>query len=260
MTGNDLQTLIDFRSEVEEPDEETAKRIYALATASTTWRSRGAERLRRSGRSRLVLGVAAVAVVIVPTAIAFGGKLVDVFEGSPAPPEISTNFTALNRMADSAIQQGIASKMPHADVSKAHGVIEIQTPDGPQDLWAAPSDQGGNCYFIDFANDPPGPTGKNGFSGCDPSPPPASHINWGEVWGPAHPDLLTIWGTVFVDGATVRVTLDNGSTLNLPVVEGLFLGSLTGSEDSLSSGEKVEKVTAFDAAGNQVAEDSTNPK
>jgi hypothetical protein len=260
MTGNDLQTLIDFRSEVAEPDQQTAKRIYTLATASPTWRSRGARRVRHSGRSRLVLGLAAAVVVIVPTAVAFGGKLVDLFEGTPAPPKISTNFTALNRMADSAIRQGIAAKLPHTDVSKAHGVIEIQTPDGPQDLWAAPSDQGGNCYFIDFADDPPGPTGQNGFSGCDRSPPPASNINWGEVWVPAHPDLLTVWGTVFVEAASVRVTLDNGSTLNLPVVERLFLGSLTGGESSLANGEKVEKVTAFDAAGNQVAEDSTNPK
>ena len=71
---------------------------------------------------------------------------------------------------------------------------------------------------------------------------------------------MTVWGTVFVDAAFVRVTLDNGSTLNQPVVERLFLGSPTGDQGSLSSGEKVEKVTAFDAAGNQVAEDSTNPK
>jgi hypothetical protein len=71
---------------------------------------------------------------------------------------------------------------------------------------------------------------------------------------------LTVWGTVFVDAATVRVTLASGSTLKLPIVERLFLGSLTGGQDSLTNGEKVDKVTAFDAAGNEVADDSTNPK
>lgn len=247
MTDSELQILIDFRSEVAEPDEETAERIYALATASTIRRHHRVEWLPRSRRSRLVLALAAAALVVVPTALAFGGRIVDLFHGTPAPPEVSVNFRAFNRLADLAIQQGFAAKMPRSDVRKAHGVIEIETPDGPQDLWAAPSDRGGNCYFIDFADDPPGPSGTSGFGGCDPSPPPASNINWGDVWVASHPDLLTVWGSVFLDAATVQVAFDDGSTLNLPVVERMFLGSV-------AEGAKVEKVTAFDAAGNQVAQ------
>ena len=54
-------------------------------------------------------------------------------------------------------QKGFGDQFPHADVSQAHGVIEIQTADGPQDLWVAPNDQGGTCWFIDWANDPVGP-------------------------------------------------------------------------------------------------------
>lgn len=50
-----------------------------------------------------------------------------------------------------------------------HGVIEIQTADGPQDLWVAPSDQGGTCYFIDWANDVPGPGGQQFGFGAAPS-------------------------------------------------------------------------------------------
>lgn len=246
MTDNDLQILIDFRSEVAEPDEETAGRVYALATAPTARTHRGVGWLRRSPRSRLALSLVVVAVLVVPTALAFGGKIVDLFEGTPAPPGVSTSFTAMNRMADLTVQQGFAAQMPHADVSKAHGVIEIQTADGPQDLWAAPSDLGGNCYFVSFANDP-GPNEKHGFGGCDPSTPPASNINWGAVWMAAHPDLLTVWGSVFVDASRVQVALEDGSTLDLPVVERLFLGSL-------AKNAKVERVIAFDAAGNHVAE------
>ena len=44
-----------------------------------------------------------------------------------------------------------------------------------------------------------------------------------------------------------EVGLADGSTVNLPVVERLFLGSL-------AKGERVVRVTAFDAAGNNVAE------
>jgi hypothetical protein len=44
-----------------------------------------------------------------------------------------------------------------------------------------------------------------------------------------------------------EVALADGSTVNLPVVESLFLASL-------AKGDKVLRVTAFDAAGNEVAE------
>lgn len=202
-------------------------------------------RARRS-RRRYVGAVAAVAsFVLVPAAWA----AVDAFEGTPAPPAVTVDFTRLNSMADQAVQQGIAAKFPHADVSKAHGVIEIQTADGPEDLWAAPSDQGGQCYFIDWANDPPEQDGSQyGFGGCPPSPP-ASNISWGDVWVVGHPDLVTVSGSVSVEAATIQVALDDGSTLTLPVVEHEFLGSAP-------KGAKVDKLTAFDAAGKVVASET----
>jgi hypothetical protein len=53
MSDSDLQILTDFRSEVPEPDEETARRIYALSTAPMAGRRRDMGRLTRSRRSRL---------------------------------------------------------------------------------------------------------------------------------------------------------------------------------------------------------------
>jgi hypothetical protein len=53
MSDSNLQTLTDFRSEVPEPDEETAKRIYALSTAPMAERRRDEGRLMRARRSRL---------------------------------------------------------------------------------------------------------------------------------------------------------------------------------------------------------------
>ena len=234
------ELLTTFRSEVAQPDRATADRIYALATA------RG-KRRRRGAQPRLLLGVAVAALVLVPTGVAFGGKLADLFEGTPAPPDIVTNFADFNQMPDPATQQGFAWKWPRADVSKAHGVIEIQTPDGPEDMWAAPNDQGGQCYFVDFANDPPGQHGRYGFGGCDTTTSMSdSKIGFGDIWTYEHPDLLTVNGSVYVDASTVQLAFEDGSTMTLPVVEHLFLGST-------AKGMKVEKVTAFDAAGNQVA-------
>jgi hypothetical protein len=58
---------------------------------------------------------------------------------------------------------------------------------------------------------------------------------------------MTVYGSVYVPAATVQITLDDGSSVTLPVVENLFLGSLP-------RGTKVDKFAAFDAAGHQVAE------
>lgn len=236
-----MDELLDtFRCDVGEPDRETAASIYALAVGS-------GRRAHLRLRARMVVGLAAAALVLVPTAVAFGGKLADLFEGTPAPPDVSTAFAQSNRMADMAVQQGFASQWPHADVSKAHGVIEIQTPDGPEDLWAAPDDLGGQCSFIDFANDPPGKDGIAGFGDCPRSAPqPDETIEFGDVWTYAHPDLMTLYGSAYGDATTVRLTFDDGSTVTLPVVEHFFLGSA-------AKGVNVDAVAAFDAAGNQVA-------
>ena len=178
------ELLHTFRRDVAEPDRETAERVLALATRSA------ARRKAFRPRPRLALGIAVAALVLVPTGVAFGGKLASLFEGTPAPSDVSTSFGDFNRMADLSVQQGFARKWPQVDVGKAHGVIEVQTPDGPEDMWAAPNDQGGRCYFIDFANDPVGQGGRYGFGGCtDTSTSPTEKIGYGDVWTYVHPHL-----------------------------------------------------------------------
>jgi hypothetical protein len=106
------------------------------------------------------------------------------------------------------------------------------------------------CWFIDFANDP-APNGvKPGVGSCDTSAfrrPPADIHFEGPGWELSHPSLYTIDGRVNVDAATVKVTFADGSNIRLPVVEGLFLGSL-------DREVKVTQVTAYDDAGDRVAQ------
>jgi hypothetical protein len=235
--------LTEFRSGVALPTDETARRIYARAVGVR----------RRTPRRRLALGVAIAALVLVPTAVALRGQIADLFEGTPPPPAVSTSFTQSNELADSAIQQGFVRAWPHADVAKVHGVIEIPTADGPEDLWAAPNDQGGVSYIIDFANDPRTDHGMESFGGHTTATPPSnSKIDISDVWTQSHPDLLTVYGSVDADAATVRITFDDGSSMDLPVVEHLFLGSAP-------KGVKLETATAFDAAGNPVAQHALRP-
>jgi hypothetical protein len=68
-----------------------------------------------------------------------------------------------------------------------------------------------------------------------------------DVWVYLHPDVMTVYGSVYVPAATVQITLDDGSSVTLPVVENLFLGSLP-------KGTKLDKVVALDASGKEVAE------
>jgi hypothetical protein len=203
-------------------------------------------RARRTRRRYATIGAALVALLLVPTAVALRGQITDLFQGTPAPPAVSTSFQANNKMAELALRKGFGSKLPHADVAQAHGVIEIQTTDGPVDLWAAPNDQRGQCYFIAFANDPREAGGQPGFGGCDPPRAPASNINWGSVWAAPHPTLITIWGHVFVPAAKVEIGLEDGSKVTLPVVEGFFLGSL-------NKGAQVNRITGYDSSGDAVA-------
>ncbi len=195
------------------------------------------------------LAVVALALLLVPTAVALRGQIADLFQGTPAPPAVSTSFESSNKIADLATQKGFGARFPHADVTKAHGVIQIQTPDGPQELWAAPNDQGGVCWFIDFANDPAANGFKPGSGGCDSASARSSpDIAFeGPGWELSHPTLYTVDGRVYGDAATVLVKFADGSNIKLPVVEGLFLGSL-------DREVKVTQVTAYDEAGNQVAQ------
>ena len=243
MTTDDLQLLREFRAEISAPSEETRRRIYSHATSGKNTRL-GRFGRRPRGLRPVVVTVATLAVLAcagVGIAAGFGA-----FEGTPAPPDVSTNFRQLNQLAGSAVQKRFYLNMPQTDASKAHGVVEINTDDGPEDLWAAPDNKGGQCYLIDWAND----SSTNGIlsiDGCEQSPAPPSHLSFSDVWANTHPNLMTVYGSVYVPATTVELTLDNGSTMTLPVVENLFIGSLR-------RGTKVNKVTAFDTAGNQVAE------
>lgn len=197
--------------------------------------------LARAGRTRrryVLVAAAAVALLVVPTAVALRGEITSLFQGTPAPPAVSTIFAFGNHMADMATQKGFGDRFPHADVSEAHGVLEVQTPDGPERVWAAPNDHGGNCWFVDFANDP-APNGvQPGFGECDYGEQDAS-ISAGVLWQESHAALSTLFGHVRTQADRVVVRLQDGSTRTLPVVESVFLASL-------DEGARLEHITAYD--------------
>jgi hypothetical protein len=210
-------------------------------------------RARRT-RRRYAFGVAvAVAAIAVPSAVAFGDDIESLFSGTPAPPPVSSSFESNNRMADMATQNGFRDQFPHADVSQAHGVIEIQTPDGPEDVWAAPTDRGGKCWWVDFADDPPVNGSQPGYGACD-TPENSGSIATGITWLAAHPSLSSLFGLVRVEADRVVVQLKNGSTRTLPVVEGAFIASLDRSDV-----DQLDRVTAYDGDDQVATWESPSP-
>ena len=184
-------------------------------------------RARGTRRRFAVAGAAILALVLVPTSLALRTRIVNLFHGTPAPPAIAARFENM------APPVGFGQKYPHADVSQAHGVLEVQTSDGPEDLWAAPDNQGGQCWWIDWANDP----GQYGFGGCDV--PSSGDIDPAVIWVEPHAALATLWGRVYVPADRVVATLQSGESLGLPVVEGGFLASL-------DRGDRLERATAYE--------------
>ena len=62
--------------------------------------------------------------------------------------------------------------------------------------------------------------------GCYPGSAPRNNLDWssgGDYW---HRNYNVVTGYVYGRATTVRVTLTNGHTKTLPVVEHLFLGAL----------------------------------
>lgn len=194
-------------------------RIFPQPRAEADWD----EVRRRAGvRSRRYLAAAAVVVALVAAPAAWA--ITHAFEGKPAPPSVKSFFRTSNQMS-ATIATAFGKKQPKAIVSKAHGVIQVKTADGPLDLWAAPARGGGTCRLVAWEPDPSHPHSIES-GGCYAAAPSGDKLDWssgGDMW---HRNYNVVTGYVYGAATTVRITLSNGRAENLPVVEHLFLGAL----------------------------------
>jgi hypothetical protein len=94
VTATDLQLLVVFRSEVPPPDEATADRAYAIATAARQPKSRLAG--SRISRTRVLVAVAAAALAVA------GGASALAFHYFASSPGFSAGFSAFDRLPPAA--------------------------------------------------------------------------------------------------------------------------------------------------------------
>jgi hypothetical protein len=121
---DDLQLLRDFRRDVPAPDEETARRIYRLATAAHP-RRRGRFRLGWRRRPRLLVAVVAAAL-----AIAGGASALAVHYLGPSSPGFTAGFSAYDRLPPAAWP----SSLPRVGLDRAAGYMGVSTTDFQQGL------------------------------------------------------------------------------------------------------------------------------
>jgi hypothetical protein len=204
--------------------------------------------LRRARRSRRRYAgvVTAIAVFVLAPAT---WAAVDAFDGTPAPPSIHQTFLQWDAraaaMEAAEAQDGFSRHVPRADASQAHGVLQVATTGGPLDMWAAPElDGSGTCWFIGWESDLHEDDGARGSGSCTEAD--GDPINAGWEWGFDHPAYTVLSGSVTGDEKTLDVTLTDGNTTTLPVVEHLFLAALP-------KGSKPATIVGRDANGNVVA-------
>jgi hypothetical protein len=206
--------------------------------------------LRRAARNRpyrrrLLIAALAVGLVAAPVAIAFGSKLVDLFEGTPPTPAVQQDYITFNGSLTPAIQSKFA--VHPVDLSQIHGVIAIQTSDGPVYLWSAPEHGGGACFFVEYA-DELAPAAGGCATAASPNP---KNILPGSYWTRSHASLQIVYGYTYSGATSVEVDLTNGSTLQLPVTEQYFLAAI-------DANARVSRILSYDAQHNQVGEATLN--
>lgn len=206
--------------------------------------------LRRARRPRRRAAVVAslAAAVLLPTGIGLADGW---FTGKPAPPEVRQRFrefdASLQAMQAADAKRGLREQEPIAIANKAYGVLELDTPDGPVYLWAAPErGSAGLCSVLQVYVKPrPAPLE---LTGCDAHTRPM--LEAGVYGGAAFPSGNFVQGRARGGAASVLVELSNGERLRLPVRRTFFLGHIPKHTHPV-------RTTSFDAAGRMVAQTTT---
>ena len=177
--------------------------------------------------------------MVVPTAVALGGRIAGWFEGKPAPPAVRQDFVQFNAamtMSAYLARSGFARKTPQAVAARAHGVLALRTADGPVYLWAAPRRGGGSCWLLQL--------GSLTNAACDQTWPSSERLTF-DTFGGTLISGQFIYGRALGGAARVVVDLSDGERTTLPVAEGLFMGAIPKHVHAL-------EVAAYDASGKRL--------
>jgi hypothetical protein len=211
---------------------------------------RAAHRPRRR-RCAAAAAVAFAAVLIAAPAFGLTHRLAELIQGSPAPPSVQQTFALDNTMRERLLEEAPAATEALKDrysptiAAEARGVAAIQSADGPVYLWAAPTEDGRQCWLIQAGADP-SDNRPYGYGACD-------GLTHGVLapdgfWTIERPSVKIVHVRVYDDAiATLDVDVEGGETVSLPVASGHALGTV-------AKDAKITAYVALDAAGERVAQ------
>lgn len=188
-------------------------------------------RWRRPGALIAIASAALLGVLLVTPAFGIGGRFLDLIQGTPAPPEVQTHFATSDTLrmnlfafAEEAGHE-LHDRFSPVVASEARGLFAIESADGPIYLWAAPTEDGRQCWLIQTGAAPA--TGRPyGGGSCDGTEE-KSAIRPSFGWTAERPSVRIAHARVYDDSITrVDVEFEDAPALVLPVVAGHALGTV----------------------------------
>jgi hypothetical protein len=201
---------------------------------------------RRSSRPKRRLALVAVTAaallgaLLVTPALGLGDRLLDLLQRPPAPPEVQAHFAASDALRQRLFEHAKAAgyelhdRFSHVVAGEGRGVAAIESAEGPVYLWAAPTEDGRQCWLIQAGAEVA--TGRPYGSGSCDGTEAATGIRPGTLWTAERPSVKIVHARVYDDAITrVEIVIEGGPGLSLPVVAGHALGTVA----------KDDRVVAF---------------
>jgi len=177
--------------------------------------------VRLEGRPRRRVWYALAAAVLVTAlfvnpAFGVGDRILDWFTGSPAPEHVREELRGMDAEEVRALFRG-----PGVRAEEARGVMAIETSRGPAYLWAAPTEAGGWCTYVQY---PETEGGGAGGSACDIGPAPDDPLVVGAGTDMTGDEPFTLLeGRVESPIASLELRFADGSAKSVPFVERFFI-------------------------------------
>lgn len=176
-------------------------------------------RLERRPRRRLWYALAAAVLVtalLVNPAFGVGDRILDWFTGSPAPERVKDELAGM----DAPEEVRALFKGPGVRAEEARGVMAVETRRGRAFLWAAPTEAGGWCTYVESETE----GGGMGGVSCDIGPPEDDPLVVGSGTDMSGNEPFTLLeGRVEAPISSLRLRFADGSTESVPFVERFFI-------------------------------------
>lgn len=226
---------------------EAFERQRALLSARVAHRGRRASsRGRRPLAAALALAVL-LGVLLVTPAFGLGGRLLDAINGKPAPTEVKAFFASNDqgraRLFAEADRAGavLHDRFSPVLADETRGVFAIQTSDGPIFLWAAPTEDGRECWLLQTTT-----TTAGGSTSCDEKDS-AQAMQPEIFWTEDRPNIRIVHARILDESiARITVEVEGGPEVSLPAVDGHGLGTV-------AKDARIIALVGRDADGTEVA-------